>query len=84
MLFNVEVIITPKDGVLDTQGKAVEKTLVHLGFTNVSEVRVGRIVTLTVNAENEEMARDDVSNMCEDLLANELIEKFDITLKELL
>lgn len=82
MFFNVEVLITPRDGVLDTQGKAVEKTLTHLGFKGIEEVRVGRIVSLQLTAENEEKANEQVTAMCQDLLANELIEKFEITLKE--
>ena len=45
MIFHAEAIITPREGVLDTQGKAVEKTLTHLGYKGLEEVRVGRIVT---------------------------------------
>lgn len=82
MFFNVEVLITPRDGVLDTQGKAVEKTLTHLGFKGIDEVRVGRIVSFQLTAENEKKANEQVTAMCQDLLANELIEKFEITLKE--
>ncbi|MEG1501860.1 MAG: phosphoribosylformylglycinamidine synthase subunit PurS [Synergistaceae bacterium] len=82
MIFNVEVLITPKDGVLDTQGNAVEKTLTHLGFEGVSEVRVGRIVSLQIEAKTKEIAEKKVTLMCQDLLANELIEKFEISLKE--
>ena len=82
MIFHAETIITPREGVLDTQGKAVEKTLTHLGYKGLEEVRVGRIVTMRIEAENSGAAVEAVKNMCQDLLANDLIETYKISVRE--
>lgn len=82
MNFQAEVIITPRDGVLDTQGKAVEKTLTHLGYIGLDEVRVGRIVRIKLEASNSEAAKKSVESMCIDLLANDLIETFNVSVTE--
>ena len=81
MIFHAEAVITPRMGVLDTQGKAVEKTLGQLGY-DVSDVRVGRIVTMKLEADNGEAAAERVNEMCCDLLANDLIETYSISLRE--
>ena len=82
MIFHAEAIITPREGVLDTQGKAKKKTLTHLGYKGLEEVRVGRIVTMRVEAENSGAAAEAVKNMCQDLLANDLIETYKISVRE--
>lgn len=82
MIFHAEAIITPREGVLDTQGKAVEKTLTHLGYKGLKEVRVGRIVTMRIEAENSGAAAEAVKNMCQDLLANDLVETYKISVRE--
>lgn len=82
MIFQAEVIITPREGVLDTQGKAVEKTLTNLGYDGLDEVRVGRIVRMNLEASDADTARKSVESMCQDLLANDLIETYKISLKE--
>jgi phosphoribosylformylglycinamidine synthase subunit PurS len=66
------VLIRPKEGILDPQGKAVERALPALGFEGISHVRVGRMVEL--EAENG----DDLDRLCEQLLANPLIEDYEI------
>ena len=81
MIFHAEAVITPRMGVLDTQGKAVEKTLGQLGY-DVSDVRVGRIVTMKLEADNGEAAAERVKEMCCYLLANDLIETYSISLRE--
>ena len=81
MKFRAEAVITPREGVLDTQGKAVEKTLGNLGFKGISEVRVGRIVTMDMEAENEAAARKTAESICQDLLANDLIETYKIIIE---
>ncbi|MDO5115716.1 MAG: phosphoribosylformylglycinamidine synthase subunit PurS [Synergistaceae bacterium] len=82
MLFHAEAVITPREGVLDTQGKAVEKTLASLGYKGLNEVRVGRIVTMRLEARDEGEAAEAVKNMCQDLLANDLIETYKISVRE--
>ena len=82
MNFHAEVLITPREGVLDTQGKAVEKTLTNIGYQGINEVRVGRIVTMNITAESTDAAERSLKSMCQDLLANDLIETYKISLKE--
>jgi phosphoribosylformylglycinamidine synthase subunit PurS len=74
------VLVRPKPGILDPQGEAVLGALRHLDFA-VSEVRIGRVVDLELNAETEDDARAQVGRMCEQLLANPLIESFEIELE---
>jgi phosphoribosylformylglycinamidine synthase PurS subunit len=74
------VLVRPKQGILDPQGDAVEHSLRKLGF-HVSGVRVGRVVDLEVTAESEAEARAEVDRMCEALLANPLIESFEIVVE---
>jgi phosphoribosylformylglycinamidine synthase subunit PurS len=71
------VLVRPKQGILDPQGDAVHESLRHLGF-EVDAARVGRIVDLEVEAADPETARADVERMCEQLLANPLIESYEI------
>jgi phosphoribosylformylglycinamidine synthase len=72
------VNVTPKPGILDPQGRAVEGSLDHLGISGVSAVRVGRRVELTVEAESAEDARATVERLAADFLANPLIERWQI------
>lgn len=76
--YRVSVHITPRRGILDPQGKAVEGALHSLGFGNVREVHVGRHVVIDNEASNADEARDSVRAMCERLLANPVIEDFEI------
>ena len=73
------VLVRPKDGILDPQGAAVEASLRTLGFA-VSDARVGRLVEVDVDAATAEEARAQVDEMCKSLLANPLIESYEITL----
>ncbi len=74
--FRFAVNVTPKEGILDPQGRAVEQSLPHLGVTGVSGVRVGRRVELTVEAATEAAARAVVERLAGELLSNPLIEAF--------
>jgi phosphoribosylformylglycinamidine synthase subunit PurS len=67
-----KVLIRPKQGILDPQGKTIERALPALGFDGISAVRVGRLVEL--EAENP----DRLAELCEKLLANPLIEDYEI------
>ena len=68
----VRVLVRPKEGILDPQGQAVEQALPALGFSGVSNVHVGRLVELEVDDPSQ------VPAMCEKLLANTLIEEFEV------
>ncbi|HSW42123.1 MAG TPA: phosphoribosylformylglycinamidine synthase subunit PurS [Patescibacteria group bacterium] len=74
--FRFAVNVTPKEGILDPQGRAVEQSLPHLGVTGVGHVRVGRRVEMTVTAPDEAAARAIVDRLAGDLLANPLIEQY--------
>jgi phosphoribosylformylglycinamidine synthase PurS subunit len=68
------VLIRPKEGILDPQGQAVEQALPALGFSGVRNVHVGRLIELDVDDPSE------VPEMCERLLANPLIEDYEVSL----
>ncbi|MEC7176224.1 MAG: phosphoribosylformylglycinamidine synthase subunit PurS [Pseudomonadota bacterium] len=74
------VKITLKYGVLDPQGKAIEKSLGQLGFSGVNEVRQGKLIELDIDADTPEAAEKQITEMCEKLLANTVIENYDIQL----
>ncbi len=75
------VKVRPKQGILDPQGQAVESALGHLGFA-VNDARVGRLVDLELDAATADDARAQVERMCEQLLANPLIESYEIELAD--
>ena len=75
------VLVRPKRGILDPQGQAVESSLRQLGFS-VGEARVGRVIDLDVEASDTAGARAEIERMCEQLLANPLIESYEIELVE--
>ena len=72
------VLVRPKAGILDPQGQAVESSLRHLGF-DVSEARIGRIVDVRLTTDDPDEARSQLERMCEQLLANPLIESYTIS-----
>jgi phosphoribosylformylglycinamidine synthase subunit PurS len=75
------ILVRPKHGILDPQGQAVESSLRQLGFA-VDKARIGRVVDLEVEATDATAARAEVERMCEQLLANPLIESYEIELAE--
>lgn len=79
----VRVYVVPKQGILDPQGAAVERSLPNLGFEGVSGVRIGKIIDLTIDgAGSEEAARSQVDEMCRKLLANPIIEDYTFEITE--
>ena len=74
------VNVTPKPGILDPQGQAVESSLRHLGF-DVGEARVGRLVDVDVPTDDRAEALAQLERMCEQLLTNPLIESYEIELE---
>jgi phosphoribosylformylglycinamidine synthase subunit PurS len=75
------VLVRPKPGILDPQGEAVLSSLKQLGFA-VGDARIGRVVDLELENGDREQARADLERMCEQLLANPLIESYEIELVE--
>jgi phosphoribosylformylglycinamidine synthase subunit PurS len=76
--FRFAVNVTPKPGILDPQGRAVEGSLGHLGIDGVHGVRVGRRVELSVDASDEAVARAIVERLAAELLSNPLIEAYTV------
>ena len=80
-MYRIAVYVTPKKGVVDPQGAVVERALPALGHSGVSNIRVGRYITLEMDAADEKALETQVDAMCWQLLANPIIEdyRFEIT-----
>ena len=78
----VRVLVTPKEGVLDPEGRAVQNALADLGYAGVSDVRMGKVITLDLDTDDAERAREQVREMCEKLLANPVIEQYEIIVQD--
>jgi phosphoribosylformylglycinamidine synthase subunit PurS len=74
------VNVMPKPGVADPQGQTIERSLPALGYSGVSEVRVGKRIELTIDAESPEQARERVEEMCESFLANPVLEIYRVAI----
>jgi phosphoribosylformylglycinamidine synthase PurS subunit len=81
--YEARIDVTHLPGILDPQGATVERALPALGYTNVSQVSVGKSIRLVVDADSEGAARTQVDEMCHRLLANPVIEAFTIQISEL-
>ena len=75
------VFVTLKNGVLDPQGKAIGHALNNLGFGSVGDVRQGKLIEIELSDTDEAVARASLKEMCEKLLANTVIEKYEIEIK---
>jgi len=75
------VFVTLKNGVLDPQGKAIGHALNNLGFGSVGDVRQGKVIDIELEGNDQAKAKADLKDMCEKLLANTVIEKYEIELK---
>lgn len=76
MRFIAQIDVMPLKEILDPQGKAVKLGLKNLGITQVEDVRIGKHITLELEAENESMAEEMVKSACKKLLANLIMEDF--------
>ena len=82
MKFKAEIDIMPLKELLDPQGKAVTASMKNLGLAEVSNVRIGKHITLEVDAADESDAKAKVEKACKDLLANQIMESFEFELSE--
>lgn len=73
--------ITLKNGVLDPQGKAIENALNQLNFNGVDTVRQGKLIEIELSESDQDKARSQLTDMCEKLLANTVIENYDIDIE---
>jgi phosphoribosylformylglycinamidine synthase PurS subunit len=74
------ITIMLKDGVLDPQGEAIKQALTSLDYNKVNSVRQGKVIDLELSESSEEAAIDSIQEMCEKLLANTVIENYEIKL----
>lgn len=81
--YHARIYVTLRPSVLDPAGVAVQSGLKHMGYENVEGVRIGKYVELTVNAESEAVAREQLDVICDRLLANPVIENYRFELSEL-
>ena len=81
--FAVRIDVTHLPGIADPQGATVERALPALGFTGVREVHIGKVIRLLVDAPDAAAAERQVAQMCERILANPVIERYDIVVEEL-
>ena len=80
--FHLEIRVTPRPGLLDPEGKAIQNALHSLDYEHVHEVRVGKLLYLDVEAASNEEAREGAEAMCRRLLANPVTEDFEIGVQE--
>ena len=80
--YKAQIKITLRKGIFDVQGKAVENALHSIEFNQLTDIRIGKFVELNVVAENPQDANQYVQQACEKLIANPIIEDFDITILE--
>lgn len=74
--YQARIYVTLRPSVLDPAGTAVQSGLQHMGYDNVDQVRIGKYIEVTMNAESEEVAREQLDRMCDQLLANPVIENY--------
>jgi phosphoribosylformylglycinamidine synthase len=77
----VEIRVVPRQGILDPEGETIGRALRELGYGGVTAVRAGRLIRLSLEAEDEAAARDEAERMCEELLANPVIEDFAVAVR---
>jgi phosphoribosylformylglycinamidine synthase PurS subunit len=82
-MFEARVEVTHRPGIADPAGATVERALPALGYTNVSQVHIGKVIRLVVDAADAGSARVEVEEMCERLLANPVIESYEVTVSAL-
>ena len=80
MTFKARVDVMLKPGIADPQGQTIERALPALGYDGVSEVRVGKLIELLLDAQDAQSAHARVVEMCERLLANPVIESYEVTI----
>ena len=83
MKFKADIDIMPLEALLDPQGKAVSKSMENLGLDVITNVRIGKHITLVVDAENEDNATNKVNEACDKLLCNKIMESYNFELEKL-
>ena len=74
--YQAQIYVTLRPSVLDPAGTAVQSGLKHMGYENVEQIRIGKYIEVTLNAVDEMAARDQLDRICDQLLANPVIENY--------
>lgn len=80
--YQAQIYVTLRPSVLDPAGTAVQSGIKHMGYENVASVRIGKFVEMTLTAESETAAKEEVDKVCDQLLANPVIENYRFELQE--
>jgi len=80
MKFSVKINILPQDALLDPQGKTVENNTTKLGIENISNIRIGKLITLDVEGEDINTVKKTIQEVCDKLLVNQITEQYDYTI----
>ena len=83
MKFTAEIDIMPLKTLLDPQGKAVSASMVNVGLSEIGNVRIGKHITLQVEADSKAIAGNKVDEACKKMLCNQIMESYEFTLKEI-
>jgi phosphoribosylformylglycinamidine synthase len=82
MKFTAEIDVMPLKALLDPQGKAVTGSMKNLGLPEIENVRIGKHITLEIEADNEATAKTKVDEACKKLLCNQIMEAYEFTLRK--
>lgn len=80
--YDVEIRVTPRKGILDPEGETIARALGELGYSGIEDVRAGRLVSLRVRGVGPEAVEEEVERMCEELIANPVIEDYHIQVRD--
>ena len=83
MKFKAEIDVMPLKSLLDPQGKAVSASMRNIGLSEIENVRIGKHITLDIEAESKEVASAKVDEACKEMLCNQIMESFEFTLEEI-
>ena len=83
MKFKAEIDVMPLKSLLDPQGKAVSASMVNLGLSEIENVRIGKHITLEIEADSKEVASAKVDEACKKMLCNQIMESFEFTLEKI-
>ena len=83
MKFTAEINVMPLKSLLDPQGKAVSASMGNVGLSEIENVRIGKHITLEIEAENKEAASTKVDKACKKILCNQIMESYEFTIEEI-
>ena len=83
MKFTAEINVMPLKSLLDPQGKAVSASMGNVGLSEIENVRIGKHITLEIEAENKEVASNKIDEACKKMLCNQIMESYEFTLEEI-